>query len=233
MPLSHKTRIEELRPRGRLRMHTGTGFGTHQMVRELPRFLERHPDVHVDLIIEERGVDMVRENIDISVRPWAPNTGSLVARKLFEFERVVCASPAYLRRHGTPRSPEDWPGIAAWGFRPFPTLGQWPFRTPSGSRVIEVPVAASTNSKDLIYRFALAGLGLVRQNEFIVAEAVRDGSLIRLLKDYRCPEHLAMLAIYPQERHRLPHVAAMLDFLVQTFGSRPWVASASRASRKR
>jgi DNA-binding transcriptional LysR family regulator len=220
------------RPRGRLRMHVAVGFAMHQFAREMPRFLERHPEVQVDLVIEDRRVDIVKESLDISVRPWPPETTSLVVRKIFEFERVICASPAYLKRHGTPRTPEDLMRHRCMGVSSIPNYGQWLFQMPSGPRAIEVNLSASINNADLVYRFALAGQGVARLNEFIVAEAIRDGRLVQVLADHHCPEHLTMLAIYPQERHRLPRVAAMLDFLVEAFAGRPWRALRAKPRKK-
>lgn len=221
------------RPRGRLRMHIGTGFAMPHMAREMPRFLERYPEVQVDLVIEDRNVDIVRENIDISVWPWAPDSASLVARKIFEFERILCASPEYLKRRGTPRSPGELVRHRCIGVSSIPTHTQWLFQMPSGPQAIEVALGASANNASFIYQLALSGLAIVRHNEFVVAEALRDGRLVQVLKDYHCPEHMAMLAIYPQERHRLPRVAAMLDFLVQTFAERPWRTPGSKVKRKR
>ena len=81
------------RPRGRLRVHTGPGFGTSQLGRQMPRFLGRYPEVQLDLLIEDRRVDIIRENIDISVWPGPPDNESLVVRKIFDFDRITCASP--------------------------------------------------------------------------------------------------------------------------------------------
>src|SRR5258706_16141840 len=72
------------KPRGRLRMHVAVGFAMHQVVNAMPRFFERYPEVQIDLLIEDRRIDLVRENIDISVRPWAPETTNFVVRKVFE-----------------------------------------------------------------------------------------------------------------------------------------------------
>jgi DNA-binding transcriptional LysR family regulator len=87
-----------------------------------------------------------------------------------------------------------------------------------------VEPTATVNNADCVYRFALAGLGVARLNEFIVYDAVRTGRLVPLLEDYRVEEGLAMRAIYTPERHRLPRVAAMVEFLVASFASRPWRA---------
>ncbi len=222
------------RPRGRLRMHIAVGFAMHQLAREMPRFLERHPEVQVDLVIEDRRVDIVKENIDISVRPWPPEATSLVVRRIFDFERVLCASPAYLKRHGTPRTPEELSRHRCMGVSSIPNHGQWMFMLPGGPRALDIELSASANNADFVYRFALAGQGVARLNEFIVADAIADGRLVPVLADYHCAEGLTMLAIYPQERHRLPRVAAMLDFLAETFGKRPWrVKRSVRRSAKR
>jgi DNA-binding transcriptional LysR family regulator len=220
------------RPRGRLRMHIAVGFAMHQLAKEMPRFLERYPEVQVDLVIEDRRVDIVRENLDISVRPWPPDNTSLVVRKIFDFERALCASPAYLKRHGTPRSPEDLARHRCMGVSSIPNYGQWMFQTPSGPREFDIALSASVNNADFVYRFALSGLGIARLNEFIVADAINDGRLVQVLADHHCTENLTMLAIYPQERHRLPRVAAMLDFLSETFAARPW-RTPSKAAKPR
>ena len=210
------------RPRGRLRMHVGVGMAIHQVLPVLPRFLEMHPEVQVDMIVEDRQVDIVRENLDISVRPWTPESTSLVVRKLFEFERWLCASPQYLKRHGKPRSPDDLARHRCMAVASIPNNDKWSFRSGNGRRVVEVTLGASVNNADAVYRLALDGVGIGRLNEFIVADALRDGRLVQVLGDQHWPEHLSMLAIYPQERHRLPRVAAMLEYLTHCFASRPW-----------
>jgi len=220
------------RPRGLLRMHLGVGVAMHLVVDSLPRFAERYPEVQVDLLIEDRRVDLVRENIDISVRPWPPDGTSLVVKKIFEFERILCASPAYLKRHGRPRTPEDLARHRCMGVSSIPAHTRWLFRGADGSRSIEVTPTYAANNADCIYRFAVGGMGIGRLNEFIVAKALREGRLVSVLDEHHWDEHLSMLAIYPHERHRLPRVAAMLDFLGQSFGSQPWRA-ATRPRRQR
>ena len=203
-------------------MHVGVGFAMHQVVPALPRFLERHPEVQIDLIVEDRQVDIVRENIDISVRPWTPESTSLVVRRLFEFERGLYASPAYLKRHGRPRTPDDLARHRCMAVSSIPNNDRWSFAAAAGRRTLEVALGASVNNADCVYELALSGVGIGRLNEFIVAEAVRAKRLVQVLGDQHWPEHLSMLAIYPPERHRLPRVAAMLEFLTQSFAPRPW-----------
>jgi DNA-binding transcriptional LysR family regulator len=217
------------RPRGRLRMHVGVGLGMHLIVPAMPRFFARYPEVDVDLWIEDRRVDLVRENMDISVYLTAPETTSLVVRKLFEFERVVCASPAYLKRHGTPRSPDDLGRYRCLSVSSVPDHSQWSFQTPTGARVIEMVPSAMVNNVEGVFRFALAGMGIVRLAEYVVADALRDGRLVEVLSDFHCPERLSVFMAYPPERHRLPRVGAMLEFLEKALANRPWREAKSKS----
>jgi DNA-binding transcriptional LysR family regulator len=207
-------------PRGRLRLHVGVGFATHLVMPALPRFLKRYPEVQVELIVEDRNFDLVRDGIDISVRPGPPGYGSLVARKLGEFQRVVCASPDYLARHGTPRSPDDLAQHRCITLT-LPGRAEWPFDTASGRRVVNVVPSLGANNNDSVLQLALLGLGIVHLNDFIVAEDIRRGRLVPILADCHCADPIAMHALYPQMRHRLPRVAAMLDFLAETFARTP------------
>ena len=209
-------------PRGRLRLHSGVGFGASQLAKQLPRFLERYPEVQLDLRIQDGSFDIIRENVDISLSTSPLNPASVVVRKLFEFDRLTCASPAYLKRHGAPRSPEDLARHHCMRVSSVAARLPWRFRGPSGPRTFEFVPYLAVDNANFLYRFGVAGLGVVQMMEYIVAEALRDGRLVRILEDYHCPAELTMFAVYPQERHRLPRVRAMLDFLAETFGPRPW-----------
>lgn len=210
------------RPRGRLRMRVGVGFGVHQLVPALPRFEQRYPEVEVDLHVEDRVEDAAREALDIVVRPGTLIDESLVAKPLFEFERVLCAAPAYLQRHGAPKCPEDLLRHNCISISSRPPFARWAFDTPAGRQIVDVKGAVTVNNADCVFRLGVAGLGIVRLNEFIVAEALRRGELVRILPELQSRETVKMLAMYPQQRHRLPRVAAMLGFLEQSFSPRPW-----------
>jgi DNA-binding transcriptional LysR family regulator len=210
------------RPRGRLRMHVGVGFAVHQVVPALPRFLARHPEVQIDLLVEDRPVELAKEGVDVSVRPGPLADGAVVARKLFGFERLVCAAPGYLRRHGTPKTPAELAAHRCIVVSGFPGRGEWPFDTPAGRQVMSIQASMTVNNADSVLQLGLMGAGIIRLNEFIVAEPLRKRLLIPVLADFRPDEEVDMLALYPRERHRLPRVAAMLEFLSESFGPRPW-----------
>jgi DNA-binding transcriptional LysR family regulator len=204
------------RPRGKLRLHIGVGVATHCVAPALPRFTERYPEVQVELIIEDRDFDLVREGIDISVRPGPPGDPSLVAKKIGDFERIVCASRAYLSRHGTPRTPHDLARHRCISLT-LPGRSQWPFDTPAGRCTLQITPSLSTNNNDAALQLALMGIGIVHLNDFIVGEDLRRGRLVRVLPEYHCAERVPMHALYPRDRHRLPRVAATLDFLAESF----------------
>ena len=210
------------KPRGRLRMHMGIGFGMSQGVAALPRFFAKHPEVELDLVLEDRRVDLLHENFEISTWSFPPEGANLVARKLFDYERVLVASPDYLKRHGKPRTPEDLARHRCLLVSNLSGQSPWSFRAEGGVRHHDVRAAIGVNNADTKYRFALAGLGIAQFSEYIVADALRSGQLVQVLEGVHCAETLAQYALYPRDRHRLPRVAAMLDFLVEAFAGRPW-----------
>jgi DNA-binding transcriptional LysR family regulator len=214
-----EVRSSRERPRGRLRLHTGPGFGMGPLARALPRFLERYPDVQLDLILEDRAVDLIRENIDLSITVWLPQNKSLIVREIFGFGRVTCGAPSYLARHGTPSVPDDL--LKHRCLRVSSLLGlPWRFETPAGVRTMEIAPAMVMNNSHQCLRFAIEGLGLIQMMEFQVADALRDGRLVQVMPGYPCPDRHTMHAIYAHERYRLPRVRAMIDFLFDTFAKK-------------
>ena len=209
-------------PKGVLRVNTGTAFGLHQLAPALPEFLSRHPEVKVELTLTDRVVDLIEEGADLGIRLGALVDSSLIARKICELERVVCASPAYLKKHGTPRKPADLLKHNCLSIAYAPSLQRWPFAANDGVQHVEVTGNASANSAEALLQLALVGLGIIRLSEVIVGEAVREGKLVPLLQDVHHSEPLPLHAVYPQGRHRSPKVAAMVEFLVERFGDTPW-----------
>ncbi len=209
-------------PRGLLRVNVGTAFGMHQLVPALPQFLSGHPEMQVELTLTDRVVDLIEEGADLAIRLGALGDSSLVAHRICDLERVVCAAPAYLRRHGTPRKPEDLLEHNCLSVDYAPSLRRWPFAARDGVRHVEVNGNVSANTADALLELALPGVGVIRLSEVIVGEALRAGTLVPLLADVHHSEPLPLHVVYPQGRHRPPRVAAMVDFLVERFAAAPW-----------
>jgi DNA-binding transcriptional LysR family regulator len=215
-------------PKGLLRINVGTAFGMHQLAPALPGFLARHPEVQVDLTVTDRVVDLIEEGADLGIRLGALADSSLVARRICDVERVVCASPEYLRRNGVPKKPQDLLGHNCLSVAYAPNLRRWPFETREGVRHVEVAGNVASSSADAILQLALLGVGVIRLSDVIVGEPIRAGRLVPLLESVHHREPLPLHAVYPQGRHRSPRVAAMIDYLVERFSSAPWRAHAAR-----
>ncbi|HEY9381700.1 MAG TPA: LysR family transcriptional regulator [Burkholderiales bacterium] len=210
------------RPRGRLRMTVFAPFGTHVLVPTLPRFLSRYPDVAVDLEVSDRIADLVAEGIDIAVRLGPLPHSTLVARKLCDVHRIVCASPAYLARAGMPTTPADLKAHNCIVRSDLPAHSQWPFEGPAGRETVHVTGNVSANNGETMLQLALAGMGIIRIVDMAVGDPFRRGELVPILGDRHISESVPLHALYLQGRHRSPRVSAMLQFLLDSFSHAPW-----------
>ena len=204
------------RPRGHLRISVGTAVAKQILGPALPVFLNRYADITVELHVSDRQVDLVAEQIDVAIRSGALGDSTLVARKVGEATRVICASPSYLEKHGTPRVPSDLLQHNCLTL-PGPAWSQWPFHTHEGINRLAVSGTFTSDNADLLLDMAMAGLGVARLADFMVARALRDGVLIRLLVDSHVPESFPIHALTVPGRHRAPRIRAFVDFFAQEF----------------
>jgi DNA-binding transcriptional LysR family regulator len=205
------------RPRGHLRISVGTAVAKQILGPALPIFLDRYRDITVELHVSDRQVDLVAEQIDVAIRSGALGDSTLVARKVGEATRVICASPLYLEKHGTPRVPADLLRHNCLTL-PGPAWSQWPFHTHEGINRLAVSGTFTSDNADLLLDMAVAGLGVARLADFMVARALRDGALVRLLVDSHVPESFPIHALTVPGRHRAPRIRAFVDFLAEEFG---------------
>jgi DNA-binding transcriptional LysR family regulator len=200
----------------------------HQLVPALPDFLARNPELQVELTITDRVVDLIEEGADLGIRLGALADSSLVARKICDLERVVCASPAYLKKNGVPKKPEELLKHNCLLVAYAPNLRRWPFETRDGVRHVEVSGNVSANNADSLLQLALLGVGVIRLSDVIVGGAIRAGRLTPLLESVHHSEPLPLHAVYPQGRHRSPRVAALIEFLLERFAGAPWRTAAGK-----
>ncbi len=203
------------RPSGPLRVNTGTAFARHRLIPVLPEFLARYPAVTLDLSVTDRRVDLVQEGVDVALRTGTLGDSSLVARKIAEGQRVVCAAPAYLARRGTPTAPEDLLSHDCLVLRGLARLTAWPFRSGSGLQTLTVRGSVTTDSAEALRDMALAGLGIIRVSAFLVARDIAEGRLVPLLEAMHVSEEVPVWAVMAPGRHRLPRVQAFVDFLAR------------------
>ena len=221
-----------VRPTGLLRLHCGSAFGMHQLAPAIPLFLERHPGVELDITISDEPLVGLGEGVDLAIRIGALDESSMVARRICNLERVICAAPAYLERCGTPRTPDDLQQHNCLWITSLPVLRRWPFDTDDGIRVVHIDGNVVANSAETVLQLALAGVGITRLTDVIVGDAIRRGELIPVLSDWHHVEPVPLYATYPSGRNLSPKIRAMVDFLVEQFGPAPWRRVAEQTRRR-
>lgn len=206
----------EAAPRGRVRVSASVGFGVVCIVPLVRDFMERYPQVELDLSLTDDIVDLMEGGADIAIRSGALRDSSLKARKILESRRVVVGAPAYLARHGTPQAPGDLArhNCLRFNFREF---AEWPFRDPQTGRVDAQPVTGSLllDNGPTMRRVCLEGVGLARLGEFHVAADIAAGRLVPVLEPYN-PEDLEFIhAIFAGHQHLPSRVRVFVDFLAE------------------
>jgi DNA-binding transcriptional LysR family regulator len=202
-------------PQGLLRINTGTAVGIRLSDRIVPEFLARFPGVSIELMITDRIVDPIAEHLDVALRTGPLADSTLIARKLRDLRRVVCAAPAYLERHGVPARPADLANHNCLRLSTQAQFSAWPFAAGEGVNALHVGGNFSCDNVGLLVSLALQGHGIIRLADFLVGKYLRDGRLIELLVDTNMAEPLPLWAIMPPGRNRLPRVRAFVDFLAE------------------
>ena len=205
-------------PRGRLRVNTYVPFGVHRLIPLLPRFLERYPEISVDLVLTDSVIDLMAERADVAIRAGPLGESRLVARKLGQSPVVVVAAPSYLEAQGKPLTPADLDGHNRMGFGFVRHIDGWPFVDAEG-RAVMVPITGNTLVSDgeAMRLMTLAGAGISRLARWHVAADIAAGRLVALLEDFNPGDEEATHAVYVgQGRHLPARVRAFLDFLAET-----------------
>lgn len=203
------------RPRGRLRVDMTLSLARLVALPRIKDFQARFPDVELTLTVADRTVELVQEGIDCVIRAGTPeDSPTLVARRIGVFEWVTCASPEYLKRHGTPKTLEDLADHHAVGYlssRTARTL-EWNFVVDGESRSIRMREQLIVNDTDAYVVCGLEGLGLIRPGSYMVLPHLRSGRLRPVLTDYTAPA-VPLSVIYPKNRHLSPTVRAFVDWI--------------------
>ena len=207
-------------PSGILRVTVPNGIGRELIIAALPGFLEKYPAVRVVLSMTDRVVDLVEAGIDVAIRVGRLRDSSLLASKIGESRRIVCASPDYLKRAGTPETPRDIEGHRCITWREHPGHNIWTFR--ENDRKVEVRASGSfyALNADALVAAAVAGLGLVLLPDWNLAIERRQGLLAVVLEDYPAvPETSPVYAVHAHDRYVPPKIRAFVDFLRARFAS--------------
>jgi DNA-binding transcriptional LysR family regulator len=202
-------------PRGEIRLAAPMSFGHLQLAPRIGGFVRRYPNVHVDLDLTDRNVDLVREKFDLSVRIGQPRERSHVLRKLTTVRAMVCASPGYLEQNAAPMRPVELEQHACLGYASPPET--WNF---VGGEQVRTSGPMNADNGDALRGAALSDVGVVYLPTFLIGDDIRAGRLVPLLVDF-VDTQTDLYAVYPESRHLSPKVRALIDWLVEELGASP------------
>ena len=205
-------------PRGLLRVNTPMSFGTLQLGPAIADFMVRYPDLRIQLVLSDQQVDPVQDGLDVTLRIADLEASSLIARKIMPIDRVVCASPDYLAKHGAPRHPTDLRDHNCLTYGYLSTGNQWKLSGKDGDHWIQPSWTLCVNNAEVLRDAAVGSRGVALLPVFIADAALRGGELQAVLSDYRAPP-LTLYAIYPPTRHLALKVRLFIDFLVERFAA--------------
>ena len=198
------------KPKGLVRVTAAGEYAEKYVAPTIAEFASLYPDVSIELDSSMHVVDIVEEGFDIAIRMSALNDSSLIARKVEGRQVKVCASPAYLDKHGRPKTPED---LRSHNCLLFPTM-PWRFKYPDRVQEIKVRGNWSSNNGRVLVAAAKQGLGVIRFSEYYVNDYINSGELETVLESYEVDD-AATWIIYPNRRHLPTRVRYLVEFLLE------------------
>ncbi len=213
--------VQQLRkaPRGLIRVKVPQGFGALHITPLIPKFLLAYPGLEIDLTFGHWDKDLMEEQVDVIIASADPPNSNLTSRTVMPYERVTCASPAYINRNGKPKKYQDLAGYNCLMFTDsYSMVDDWIYYTKDGVKHVRVSGNFRTNDSDAIYCAVLEGLGIAHVPAFVVGKALTDGRLETIFRDCKSDGRhgAAMKVYYPPAKNRLPKIKAFVDFLVKS-----------------
>jgi len=212
--LADAFRHQRAGPNGWVRVSVSPVLAETLIVPSLPSLYEAHPQLHLEVLADDRISDMARDGVDIAIRTGVALGDNLVARQIAEHGRRLCAAPDYLARFGMPQHPDELASHRLITSSASPGLNRWPWAARAGQPKGAVFLAKGhtrTDNSAILLSLTLRGMGIARLNELLSAPYLARGELVPVLDDWfdhsRIPIHAVMLA----ERHRLPKLRACID----------------------
>lgn len=204
--------------RGTLKVSAPTTFGRLHIAPYLGAFLAANPGLTVNLVLSDEFVDLVKDGIDVSIRIAELTDSSLVARRLAPNHRLLCATPAYLAEHGTPKTIAE---LSRHTLLATASQDPWRVEGPDGPVTVHVEGRLRTNSNEVVREAVLAGLGIAYRSTWDVGPELREGRLVVVLPAYRASRHVAVHAVYPSRRFLAAKVRLFIDHLAGLYGEHP------------
>ena len=213
---------ETVTPRGTLKLTAPITFGARYLAPAIAAFIARFPEMRFDVELSDRAVDLVDEGFDAALRVGNIGSQNLVGRKIGVTRLVCCAAPAYVARHGKPRTPEGLAEHTCLTYEYSALKNVWPFRDRKGKdRNVRVTGPVHANNGRFLEALAVEGVGIAYEPDFIVGPDLRAGRLTAILTDFDAPP-ATIYVVYPSRRHLSAKVRAFAEFLAERFSAAEW-----------
>ncbi|MEQ1719350.1 MAG: LysR family transcriptional regulator [Hyphomicrobium sp.] len=204
------------KPRGNLKISVPTSFNCKHIAPHLPAFFAKYPDIELDVHLSDHYVDIIREGFDVAIRIGELEDSSLVARKLADENRIMCASPLYLARAGTPAKLED---LDAHNCLLAGAQDIWRLEGPDGEHDIRVKGNIRSNSADFVRTALVQGLGIALRGVWDVGPEIERGELVVVLPDYRGSSNNGIYAVYSCREFMPSKVNAFIEYLAELYAN--------------
>jgi LysR family transcriptional activator of dmlA len=206
-------------PKGLLRVNATLGFGRSHIAPLISAFHKRYPDVDVQLQLTVNPPSLIEDACDVWIRFGEPPDTRVIARRIAANRRLICASPAYLEQHGTPRVPNDLAQHSCIGIRQGEEgYGIWHLKSGQKSETVKVRGSLSTNDGEIAVNWALEGHGLIMRAEWDVAKYLQSGRLRQVLPNWATPP-ADIYAVYPYQLQTAARVRSFVDFVAEAFSA--------------
>lgn len=207
--------------KGTIKLAAPLSFGLRHLSPAIDDFLNQHPVLTINIDFSDRQVDLVEEGLDLAFRIADLKDSNLIARKVSPIKLLLCASPEYLKKYGTPKTPNDLKNHHLLYYNIAET-NTWKLTDKKGKKhTVSVNAKMIANNGDFLNDMAIAGHGIASSPTFISWQAITTGDLVPVLTDYKLPQPNAY-AVYPQTRYLSQRTRILIDFLVERFGDNPY-----------
>lgn len=212
-------RSSRQRPEGRLRVHSRTHLGLRVLAPLLPKFQQKYPDIQVEIELSEHPVNLVEHDFDVDIRTGESTDSGFVIKRLLSSDEVLVASPAFMKAHPRIKHPNDLPQVRCLTYRREREATTWKYIDEQGERQeLAIQGVMSANNGELLRLAAIGGMGIALLSEPTVRGDIRDGTLVRLLPQYRFAVRQfsnGIFAVFRQNRQLPLKVRAFVDFVAE------------------
>jgi DNA-binding transcriptional LysR family regulator len=201
-------------PVGKLKVSAPQIIGHRYVAQALASFMAEFSDIEVQLDITDRHVNLHEEGYDIAIRSGVLDDSTLIAKRLATDRTLMCASPAYLAKHGTPATPEELTGHQCLALG---DTWSWNFGTGDEGNTVRVAARLRSDSSEVLRVAAVAGMGVMRTSELLVSDELASGQLVPVLSNFIDNSNTGVFALYVSGRHVLPRQRVFLDHMAEWF----------------